>query len=82
MTTTWSRVLLLPFAVLYKVRLRKSEAQRLTGITCKRKSILCHEAIVALIVRLSAHDEVPCGWPMPAPYLIRGRGINHPRYGF
>ena len=30
MTTTWSRVLLLPLAVLYKIGLRESETQQLT----------------------------------------------------
>lgn len=55
MTTTWSRVLLLPLAVLYKIGLRKSEAQRLTVITCYRKSILCHEAHVAPIKEAFQH---------------------------
>ncbi len=52
-----------------------------TVITCKRKSILCHEAIVALIPSpIQVEDR--CGRPMPVPYLIRGRGMNHPRYRF
>ena len=61
---------------------QRGETFFFTVIICKRKNILCYEANVAPIVRLSAHDEVPCGRPMPAPYLIRGRGTNHPRYRF
>jgi len=54
----------------------KGAAFFFTVIANNRKSILCHEAHVAPIVRLSAHDEVSCGRPMPAPYLIRGLGTS------
>ena len=52
-----------------------SENQRLTVITCNRKSISCYEANVAPIVRLSAHDEVPCS--RSACYRFRLAWVRH-----